>query len=123
MVISQPVYDFSDLQPTARAVAQVHKLAAELGIDEGHGLKLGITGDAPLGDEEFGSIEENMGLIGLLMAAAMMLDHCKLPELAGRLRKAIDATLNADKVRTGDLGGTASTAAFTKALASRISSG
>lgn len=73
VVISQPVYDFSDLQPTARAVAQVHKLAAELGIDEGHGLKLGITGDAPLGDEEFGSIEENMGLIGLLMAAAMLL--------------------------------------------------
>ncbi len=61
--------------------------------------------------------------IALLLAAAMMLDHCKLPELAGRLRKAIDATLNVDKVRTGDLGGTASTAAFTKALASRISGG
>ena len=44
-------------------------------------------------------------------------------DLAGRLRKAIDATLNADKVRTGDLGGTASTAAFTKALVSRIGGG
>ncbi len=58
--------------------------------------------------------------IALLLAAAMMLDHCRLPELAARLRKAIDATLNLDKVRTGDLGGTASTAAFTRALVSRI---
>lgn len=32
----------------------------------------------------------------------------------------VDATLNVDKVRTGDLGGTAKTAAFTKALVSRI---
>ncbi len=59
----------------------------------------------------------------LLLAAAMMLDHCKLGESAGRLREAIDATLNLDKVRTGDLGGNASTAAFTKALVSRIANG
>jgi isocitrate dehydrogenase (NAD+) len=43
--------------------------------------------------------------------------------LAARLRNAIDETLNLDKVRTGDLGGSANTAAFTKALVSRISNG
>jgi isocitrate dehydrogenase (NAD+) len=59
----------------------------------------------------------------LLLAAAMMLDHTKMPELATRLRTAIDQTLNIDKVRTGDLGGTANTAAFTKALVSRINGG
>src|SRR6202158_2310918 len=32
--------------------------------------------------------------IALLLAAAMMLEHCKLPELAARLRKAIGDTLN-----------------------------
>ena len=37
-----------------------------------------------------------------------------------RLRTAIDETLNIDKVRTGDLGGTASTTQFTQALVSRI---
>ena len=58
--------------------------------------------------------------IALLLAAAMMLDHCKLPQLATRLRQAIDEVLNIDQVRTGDLGGSASTAAFTKALVSRI---
>ena len=59
----------------------------------------------------------------LLLAAALMLDHCQLPALATRLRKAIDDTLNIDKVRTGDLGGSAGTAAFTKALVSRIANG
>ncbi|ADU38913.1 MULTISPECIES: isocitrate/isopropylmalate dehydrogenase family protein [Variovorax] len=59
----------------------------------------------------------------LLLAAAMMLDHTKMPELATRLRTAIDQTLNIDNVRTGDLGGTANTAAFTKALVSRINGG
>ena len=56
----------------------------------------------------------------LLLAAALMLEHVRLPELAARLRKAIDATLNVDQVRTGDLGGSVSTAAFTRALVSRI---
>ena len=73
VVLTQPAYDFSDLQPASRAVAAVHRHAAELGIDAGHGLRLGITGDAPLGDEEFGSIEENIGMVGLLMALAMLL--------------------------------------------------
>jgi len=59
----------------------------------------------------------------LLLAAAMMLDHVKLTEMATRLRQAIDATLNVDKVRTGDLGGSAGTKAFTAALLSRIRNG
>jgi isocitrate dehydrogenase (NAD+) len=50
----------------------------------------------------------------------MMLDHVALPELAARLRAAIDATLNVDQIRTGDLGGKSTTAEFTRALVSRI---
>jgi isocitrate dehydrogenase (NAD+) len=59
--------------------------------------------------------------IALMLAAAMMLDHVQLPEKATRLRRAIDETLNIDQIRTGDLGGKAGTAEFTKALVSRIS--
>jgi isocitrate dehydrogenase (NAD+) len=58
--------------------------------------------------------------IALMLAAALMLDHCKLPDLAARLRVAIDQTLNADQVRTRDLAGTASTQDFTTALVKRI---
>jgi isocitrate dehydrogenase (NAD+) len=56
----------------------------------------------------------------LLLAAAMMLDHCRLPDLAARLRRAVSDTLNVDLVRTGDLGGTANTSRFTQALVARI---
>ncbi len=58
--------------------------------------------------------------IALLLAAAMMLEHCHLPHMAARLRIAIDMTLNVDHVRTGDLGGHSSTAEFTRALVKRI---
>ncbi len=58
--------------------------------------------------------------IALLLAAAMMLDHVGLGDKAGRLRRAIDDTLNIDKVRTGDLGGKAKTAEFTAALIKRL---
>jgi isocitrate dehydrogenase (NAD+) len=59
----------------------------------------------------------------LLLAAAMMLEHVHLPHMATRLRTAIGQTLNVDNVKTGDLGGRASTADFTRALVARISNG
>jgi isocitrate dehydrogenase (NAD+) len=58
--------------------------------------------------------------IALLLAAALMLDHVERVDLGDCLRRAIDATLNLDKVRTGDLGGTAGTREFTAALVKRI---
>jgi isocitrate dehydrogenase (NAD+) len=57
--------------------------------------------------------------LALLLATAMMLDHVDRNDLAQRLRKAIDQTLNEDKVRTGDLGGTASTKEFVQAIVAR----
>jgi isocitrate dehydrogenase (NAD+) len=61
--------------------------------------------------------------VALMLAAAMMLDHVELTEMATRLRRDIDATLNVDRVRTRDLGGTAGTAEFTRALVTRLKSG
>jgi len=61
--------------------------------------------------------------IALLLAAAMMLDHVRMPDKATRLRKAIHDTLNVDLVRTGDLGGKATTSAFVQALTARIRNG
>jgi isocitrate dehydrogenase (NAD+) len=58
--------------------------------------------------------------VALMLAAAMMLDHLKLHDQAMRLRQAILHTFNIDKVRTGDLGGTANTKAFTATLVARI---
>ncbi|MDP3031180.1 MAG: isocitrate/isopropylmalate family dehydrogenase, partial [Rhodocyclaceae bacterium] len=58
--------------------------------------------------------------IALMLAAAMMLDHVGLGDKATRLRHGIDHTLNIDHVRTGDLGGNASTQEFTAALVARL---
>jgi len=58
--------------------------------------------------------------VALMLAAALMLEHCGLHDLAKRLRAGIDATLNADQVRTGDLGGKAGTVEFTRALVARL---
>ena len=50
----------------------------------------------------------------------MMLDHVGHTTTARRVRTAIDETLHADNVRTGDLGGNASTKDMTAALVRRL---
>ena len=59
----------------------------------------------------------------LLLAAGLMLDHVGLTDRARQLRNAIHRVLNQDRIRTGDLGGAASTSDFARALVQRISSG
>ena len=59
----------------------------------------------------------------LLLAAGLMLDHVGRTDQAERLRGALDEVLNTDKIRTGDLGGTASTRDFTNAVVRRLSAG
>jgi len=58
--------------------------------------------------------------LALLLASAMMLDHVGRQDLARHMREAIDLTLNEDKVRTRDLGGTASTEQFAQAIIDRL---
>ena len=58
--------------------------------------------------------------LALMLTAAMMLDHVGEQEKGRRLRAAIDGTLRVDGVRTGDLGGRASTKDFTRAVAARL---
>jgi isocitrate dehydrogenase (NAD+) len=95
------------------------------GLGMAPGANIGL--DAAIFEAVHGSAPDIAGKgianpIALLLAAAMMLEHLHKGAEATRLRKAIADTLNIDKVRTGDLGGTANTAAFTKALVSRIRS-
>lgn len=61
--------------------------------------------------------------IALLYAAAMMLDHVERQDLATRLRDAIHNTTVIDNVRTGDLGGKATTVEITEAIIRRIKQG
>jgi isocitrate dehydrogenase (NAD+) len=53
---------------------------------------------------------------GLMLSAAMMLDHIGQDAAAGRLRKGILAALADATTRTRDLGGQADTAGYTDAV-------
>ena len=59
----------------------------------------------------------------LLLAAGLMLEHVGLHDHKRRLDAAVEAVLREDGVRTGDLGGTATTAVFTDAVVRRVSAG
>ncbi|MES2124129.1 MAG: isocitrate/isopropylmalate family dehydrogenase [Gemmatimonadota bacterium] len=56
----------------------------------------------------------------LILAAAMLLDHIGETRAGDRVRRAIIATIVADRVRTRDIGGTASTQEFGDAVAHRV---
>ncbi|MFJ4172062.1 tartrate dehydrogenase [Paenarthrobacter sp. NPDC089714] len=56
--------------------------------------------------------------VGQMWAAVMMLDHLGQPAAARHLEKAFETTLAAG-IRTGDLGGTATTEEFTQAVLDR----
>jgi isocitrate dehydrogenase (NAD+) len=59
--------------------------------------------------------------VSQLLAAGLMLEHVGHKDLATRLVDGIRGTLIDDNVRTGDIGGSASTAEFSKALLRRLS--
>ncbi len=61
--------------------------------------------------------------VALLLAAGLMLEHVGRKDLADRLGAAIDDTLNRRGVRTGDLGGSASTSQLTAALVEAVRAG
>jgi isocitrate dehydrogenase (NAD+) len=55
-----------------------------------------------------------------LLAAALMLDHIGHVDKGDRIREAIRRTIVDDKIRTGDLGGKATTREFGDAIARRV---
>ena len=75
ILLINPVIDYSELQAGAEAIAFVRKTAADLGLDADHGVKLRLTGQVPLEDDEFATISENMGvnLTGTLVIVALIL--------------------------------------------------
>jgi isocitrate dehydrogenase (NAD+) len=98
------------------------------GLIGGLGMAPGanIGADAAIFEAVHGSAPDIAGKgianpLALLFAAAMMLEHVNRADLAKRLRAAVDRTLCEDNVRTGDLGGKATTKEFSRAVVRRLS--
>ena len=121
------------LDPWQFDVIVTTNLFGDILSDEAAGLVggLGLTPGANIGlhaaifEAVHGSAPDIAGKgianpTAVLMAAGMMLEHVGLTEQRRRLEAAIGLVLNEDKVRTGDLGGTATTASFTDAILRRL---
>jgi isocitrate dehydrogenase (NAD+) len=97
------------------------------GLVGGLGMTPGanIGADAAIFEAVHGSAPDIAGKgvanpTALMLSTAMMLEHCRLPEMGQRLRNAIVQTIAVDGVRTRDLGGNADTATFTRAIIERV---
>jgi isocitrate dehydrogenase (NAD+) len=93
------------------------------GLVGGLGLAPGanIGHDAAIFEAVHGSAPDIAGQgianpTALMLAGAMMLEHVGREDLAFRLRRALEATMIEDGVRTRDLGGRASTGEFAQAV-------
>ncbi len=72
LILARPKLDFSSLKPGQDAVDAINATAARLHLDPAHGVRVQVTGDVPLADEEFSTLEENIGFVGMVMALAML---------------------------------------------------
>jgi isocitrate dehydrogenase (NAD+) len=93
------------------------------GLGMAPGANIGV--DAAIFEAVHGSAPDIAGKgvanpLALLFAAAMMLDHVGKDDLAARIRTAVDKALRDDNVRTGDLGGKATTKGLAQAIIRRL---
>jgi hopanoid biosynthesis associated RND transporter like protein HpnN len=103
LLMVHPVLRFGDLEPGGVAVDAILAQSKTLGLDGAHGVRLGITGEIPLADEEFATIQDNIGVIGGAMVLAMLV--CLwLATRSARMVAAIMATIVAGLVITLALG-------------------
>jgi len=72
LVLTRPVLDYGSITPGADSEDAIHAAAKALQLDAAHGVDVRLTGDVPLSDEEFATLQDNIGLVGLVMLAAML---------------------------------------------------
>ncbi|MBT7769446.1 MAG: MMPL family transporter, partial [Rhodospirillales bacterium] len=65
-LLTQPALDFGSLAPAGKAMKAVRRAAAEMNLDTDHGVLVRLSGTAALSKEELQSVEEGMGLAGIL---------------------------------------------------------
>jgi hopanoid biosynthesis associated RND transporter like protein HpnN len=69
----QPKLDYTSLLPGERATKAIRSTARKLKLSPATGVRLRITGNVPMADEEFASITDRGALLGALMLGATLL--------------------------------------------------
>ena len=73
-ILVDPVFNYELLEPAAAASARIRGAARELGLGADKGVKVRLTGVAPLADEEFATVSEGAPLhLGLTVVAIAVL--------------------------------------------------
>jgi len=73
LVLADPIRTPGKLRASAAAADFVRTQAAELGFTPANGVSVRLTGPGPLGDEEFATLAENIGLTAFLGVSAILL--------------------------------------------------
>ncbi|MGH6827316.1 MAG: MMPL family transporter [Rhizomicrobium sp.] len=102
-VETKPKLNYNRLEPGARAEAAIRGAARQLNLDPRHGVRVRLTGDVPLTDEEFASLTDRLWLMVTAMLAGV-LATLWLAVRSFRIIAAILATLVAGLVITMGLG-------------------
>ncbi len=103
LVLAQPRLDYGALMPGADAVAAMRAAGRGLALDAAHGVRLRLTGEVPLADEEFASLADRWWLVAGAMLAAMLLT-LRLATRSWRITAAILVTTLAGLAVTTALG-------------------
>ena len=64
-ILAQPVLDYGSLEPAARAIATVRARAKALGLEEDAGVRVRLTGEPVMLQDELRSVKSGLGLVGL----------------------------------------------------------
>lgn len=73
LILVQPVLDHAALMAGENAAGAIQRAAQALSLSEAHGVRVRLTGEVPLADEEFATLQENIGAVALVMLGAMLL--------------------------------------------------
>jgi len=73
IVLVDPVLDFTQLQPGKLPIDAIRTTAKRLQLDSAHGVRVRLTGQVPLADEEFATLAQRAALIACLASGAIIL--------------------------------------------------
>ena len=73
IILVEPALDYSRLQPGQLSVAAIRATARRLHLDGAHGVRVRVTGQVALADDEFATLTQGAGLIAGLAGGAIIL--------------------------------------------------
>ena len=103
VILVQPHLDYGALMPGEDASAAIRTAATALKLDAAHGVKVRLTGEVPLADEEFASLADRAWLVAGAMIGSMVL-ILWLATRSGRTVAAIAIVTLAGLVMTAAIG-------------------